>query len=128
MAAETEAAAGNATINYEAASTAVETEVVAVDAAAAPEAGNSGSGYGSSGGSGVEVSSGDDDGSDDSNGNGDSNSDDDDRKDDDESGDDDDNGGGDRGKHRQQSVTMTGATTTACGGDGNDEDGLRRWQ
>jgi hypothetical protein len=44
MAAETEAAAGNTTINYEAASTAVETAVMvvatAVDAVAAPEAGN----------------------------------------------------------------------------------------
>ena len=42
---ETEAAAGNTTINYEAALTAVETPVVvvaaAVDAAAAPNAGNS---------------------------------------------------------------------------------------
>ena len=59
MASETEAAAGNTTINYEVASTAVETPVVVVvapapDAAAAPEAGNSGSG---SGGAGVEVSS-----------------------------------------------------------------------
>ena len=51
---ETEAVAGNTTINPEAASTAMETPVVmtAVDAAAAPDAGNSGS----SGG--VDVSSG----------------------------------------------------------------------
>ena len=64
MVAETEAVAWNRTINYEAASTAVETAVVAaaVDAAAsaaAPEAGNNGSLYGS--GSGIDVDSGDDD-------------------------------------------------------------------
>ena len=56
MASETEAAAGNTTINPEAASTAVETPVVvmaaAVDAAVAPDAGNSGSGGG------VDVGSG----------------------------------------------------------------------
>ena len=50
MASETEAAAGNTTINPEVASTAVETPVVmmaaAVDAAAAPDAGNSCSGGG----------------------------------------------------------------------------------
>ena len=50
MASETEVAAGNTTINPEAASTAVETPVVvmaaAVDAVAAPDAGNSGSGGG----------------------------------------------------------------------------------
>ena len=49
IAAETEAAVGNTTINYEAASTAVETVVVVavMDAAVAPEAGSTGSGYGS---------------------------------------------------------------------------------
>ena len=58
MASETEAAVGNTTIDYEVASTAVESPVVVVaavvDALAAPEAGNSGSGIGSSG-SGVDV-------------------------------------------------------------------------
>ncbi len=48
MASETEAAAGNTTINYEGESTAVEMPVVvvvvAVDAAAAPDAGNHGRG------------------------------------------------------------------------------------
>ena len=77
MAAKTEAAAGNTTINYEAASTAVKTAavmvVVDVEAAAsmaAPDAGNSGSGYGSGGGGGgggsVDVGSGEDNGSDES--------------------------------------------------------------
>jgi hypothetical protein len=60
MASETEAAAVNTTINYEAASTAVETPVVvmaaaAVDAAAAPNAGNSVSGCS---GGGVDIGSG----------------------------------------------------------------------
>ncbi len=56
MASKTEAVAGNTTINPEAASTAVEMPIVvmtaAVDAVAAPYAGNSGSGGG------VDVSSG----------------------------------------------------------------------
>jgi len=58
---DTEAAAGNTTINYEVASTAVETAVVTagMDAAAVPEAGNSGSGYGS--GNSVDVGSGNND-------------------------------------------------------------------
>ncbi len=61
MVSETEAAVGNTTINHEAALAVVEMTVVvvvvAVDAVAAPEAGNCGSGCGSSGGN-VDVGSG----------------------------------------------------------------------
>ena len=118
MALETEAVAGNTTIKYEAASTAVETPgvmvvVAAVDAEVAPDAGNSSSICGS-GSRGDDVGSGETavtmamatgtvtaaitmtatENNDDYSG----------------------NHGGDRGKgkHRQQSVTMTVAATTTA--------------
>ena len=125
MAAETEAAAGNATINYEAASTAVLAAVDAGALAAAPEAGESGHGYDSGG---VDVGSGNADCSDDSDGKGNGDSGGGESGDDDDSnrysagGGDDDNGDGvwrrteSGGRLRRRAVAA--ADCRRCGGSG----------